>query len=76
MYRKSWKREGDELIVEYSNGEVKRFNLYSLAQCWRQMTNDDFYARFGFSWPFEFEAYPMSLVLENDATEGSCPSSS
>jgi hypothetical protein len=71
MHEKSVKREGDELIVEYLNGEVKRFNLHWLAQCWTGMTNDKFYDRFGFDWPFKF-GNPTLLVREKEAPEESC----
>ena len=49
-YAKRKQAIGDLLVVEWSDGASTYFNAFALGCKWFLMSNDDFYALYGFSW--------------------------
>ena len=55
---------GDTLLVTYSNGKIKTFNVIKLGCEWFNMSNDGFYSTYGFNFnPHEWGLYDRCRKL-------------
>jgi len=57
------------LVVTYSSGSEKRFDLKELAHMWFNNSNDDFHSQHGFDWPFELLAHPGGVRAKQEERE-------
>jgi|APSaa5957512622_1039677.scaffolds.fasta_scaffold142804_1 hypothetical protein len=59
---------GDHFEVEYGNGTRRSFYLPELAETYLRLSNDEFFATYGFDWP---GGYPGDYLKKQKITK--CP---
>ena len=53
--------QNDRLVVHYERDEPDSYDILELARTWRRKSNDVFFERYQFDWPFELLGNAVSI---------------